>query len=98
MAGYRCLTVWWTAAVNDRVWEALADFAAWPTWWRGIRSVEVLRDGDESGVGTVLRQRCRARLPDTAYQGRAASDLQIPSISDKNIGQHQIVGCHIPLT
>jgi len=90
MAGYRFLTVWWTPAVTDRVWEALADYATWPTWWRGVRSVEVLRGGDESGVGTILRQRWRSRVPYTLVfdlemlrieggkllDGRASGDLE----------------------
>lgn len=65
MANYRFLTVWWMAAPADRVWEALADYATWPKWWRGIQSVEVVRHGDESGVGTVLRQRWRSKVPYT---------------------------------
>ena len=90
MADYRFLTVWWTPAATDRVWDALAEYAAWPTWWRGIRSVEVLRHGDESGVGTVLRQRWRSRAPYTLVfdlemlrieggrqlDGRASGDLE----------------------
>lgn len=90
MAGYRFLTVWWTATGTDRVWEVLADYATWPTWWRGIRSVEVLRRGDDSGVGTVLRQRWRSRAPYTLVfdlemlriksgkllDGRASGDLE----------------------
>jgi len=65
MTRYRFLTVWWTPAVIDRIWETLANYAAWPTWWRGIQNVEVLRRGDESGVGTVLRQRWRSKVPYT---------------------------------
>jgi hypothetical protein len=58
-------TVWWTPAAPGRVWPILADYEKWPAWWRGIRGVEVLREGDKSGVGTVLRQRWRSRLPYT---------------------------------
>ncbi len=90
MAGYRFLTVWWTAAVTDRVWEILANYAAWPTWWRGIRSVEVLRRGDDNGIGTILRQRWHSRVPYTLtfdlemlrieggklLDGRASGDLE----------------------
>ena len=90
VARYRFLTVWWTAAVTDRVWEVLANYALWPTWWRGIQSVEVLRRGDESGVGTILRQRWRSRVPYTLIfdlemlrieggkllDGRASGDLE----------------------
>lgn len=88
--GYRFSIVWWTAAVTDRVWGVLANYAAWPTWWRGIQSVEVLRQGDESGAGTILRHRWRSRVPYTLtfdlemvrieggklLDGRASGDLE----------------------
>ncbi|HEX5837608.1 MAG TPA: SRPBCC family protein, partial [Anaerolineales bacterium] len=59
---YRFQTVWWTPAAIERIWETLANYGAWPTWWQGIRKVEVLRRGDECGVGTVLRQWWRSRV------------------------------------
>jgi len=90
MTDYRFLTVWWTPAVTDRVWETLADYAKWPVWWRGIQNVEVLRRGDESGVGAILRQQWRSRVPYTLVfdlemlrieggsllDGRASGDLE----------------------
>jgi hypothetical protein len=89
-AGYRFSIVWWTAAATDRVWEVLANYASWPTWWRGIQSVEVLCPGDESGAGTILRQHWRSRVPYTLIfdlemlkieggkllDGRASGDLE----------------------
>ena len=86
---YHLHTVWWTPAVIEQIWETLASYAAWPTWWRGIQSVEVLRRGDESGVGTVLRQGWRSWVPYTLtfdlemirleskrlLEGRASGDL-----------------------
>lgn len=90
MKNYHFQTVWWTSASVDHVWEALADYSDWPTWWRGIRNVEVTRRGDESGVGTVLRQRWRSWAPYTLVfelemvrienkrllDGRASGDLE----------------------
>jgi hypothetical protein len=90
MTNYHFQTVWWTPSVLDRIWETLANYAAWPTWWRGIQAVEVLRGGDSRGVGTVLRQRWRSRLPYTLVfdlemlriesgsllEGRARGDLE----------------------
>lgn len=32
MHAYNFLTLWWTPAITDRVWEAIADYAKWPTW------------------------------------------------------------------
>lgn len=89
-AHYRFQTLWWTPAAIDTVWETLARYAAWTTWWRGIRKVEVVRQGDESGVGTVLRQGWRSWLPYTlvfdlemirlesrrVLEGRASGDLE----------------------
>ena len=90
MTNYCFRTVWWTPTVVDRIWEALADYAAWPTCWRGIQNVEALRPGDERGVGTVLRQWWRSGVPYTLVfdiemlqiqsgrllDGRASGDLE----------------------
>jgi hypothetical protein len=90
MNNYRFQTVWWTPADVDRIWETLANYAQWPAWWRGIRSVEVLRHGDESGAGAVLRQQWRSWMPYTLVfdlemlriesprllDGRASGDLE----------------------
>jgi len=56
-------TVWRTEAPPDRVWEILADYERWPTWWTAIRSVELLDPGDRRGVGSRLRQSWRGRIP-----------------------------------
>jgi len=90
ITNYRLQTVWWTPAAVDQIWGILADYAAWPTWWRGIQNVEVMFDGDESGAGTILRQQWRSRLPFTLVfdlemlriesgkllEGRASGDLE----------------------
>jgi hypothetical protein len=87
---YRFQTVWWSPVAIDRIWETLANYGAWPTWWQGIRKVEVLRRGDESGIGTVLRQGWRSWVPYTLVfdlemlriesrrllEGRASGDLE----------------------
>jgi hypothetical protein len=87
---YHFQTMWWTPAAIEQIWETLANYGAWPTWWPGIQSVEVLRHGDQSGVGTVLRQGWRSRLPYTLVfdlemlriesrkllEGRASGDLE----------------------
>lgn len=88
-SAYRFMTLWWTSAGAGQVWDVLANYASWPTWWRGIQGVEVLRRGEESGVGTILRQRWRSRVPYTLIfdlemlriesgrllDGRASGDL-----------------------
>lgn len=90
MTDYCFQTVWRTPAATDRIWETLANYADWPNWWRGVQNVEVLRRGDETGVGTILRQQWRSRVPYTLVfdlemlrieskrmlEGRASGDLE----------------------
>lgn len=87
---YQFQTMWQTSAPVEKVWETLAHYSAWSTWWRGIREVEVVRSGDGSGVGTVLRQGWRSWIPYTlvfdlemirieskrVLEGRASGDLE----------------------
>lgn len=77
---YQFQTVWQTSALVEKVWETLAHYSAWTTWWRGVRKVEVLRSGDDSGVGTVLRQGWRSWLPYTLV-----FDLEMIRLESKRV-------------
>lgn len=48
--------VWWVPATPDRVFAALHDLGAYPTWWPQIR--EVTRHTEDSGVARI-----RSALP-----------------------------------
>ncbi|HEX5827637.1 MAG TPA: SRPBCC family protein [Candidatus Limnocylindrales bacterium] len=65
MTRYTARTEWRVDAPVERAWDALLLASAWPAWWPGIRSVDELEPGAESGVGRVLRQRWRSLLPYT---------------------------------
>lgn len=61
---YEFVTKWAIAAPQERVWNELMNPQAWPTWWRGVENVELLRPGtDELGTGAVRRYTWRSRLP-----------------------------------
>ena len=63
MSEYSFLTTWCLEAPRDRVWPAIRDSQRWPEWWRGVRSVSKVADGDADGVGEVGRYTWRSRLP-----------------------------------
>ena len=63
MAQYEFVTTWCVDAPIDRVFSAIEDSARWPEWWQGVRSAELLEEGDEAGVGRLWRYVWRSRLP-----------------------------------
>jgi uncharacterized protein YndB with AHSA1/START domain len=60
---YRFVTRWTIPAPIDRVWRELMTPDEWPTWWRGVERVELLRPGTGLGVGALRRYTWKSRLP-----------------------------------
>jgi hypothetical protein len=87
MARYRFVTEWQVDAPVERVWDALLLVGDWPTWWKGFRAVEQLRAGDDSGVGTQIRQRWRSLLPFTLVL-----DLEITYVERRRLLEGQASG------
>jgi uncharacterized protein YndB with AHSA1/START domain len=63
VAEYRFLTTWVLDAEPVPVWNAIFDAERWPEWWPGVERVVKVREGDESGVGTVYENLWRSRIP-----------------------------------
>jgi uncharacterized protein YndB with AHSA1/START domain len=63
VAKYEFLTTWCVDAPIEDVFDALRESAAYPRWWKGVQSVEVLQPGDETSVGEVDRFTWRSVLP-----------------------------------
>ena len=65
-AAYRFVTRWQVGAPLEAVWDVIYDMAAWPAWWRGVRSVTKVTDGEGDGVvGSVYRIAWQSVLPYT---------------------------------
>jgi hypothetical protein len=63
VAGYEFRTTWCVDAPIEAVFDVLNDSVAYPRWWKGVSSVEVLEPGDQSGVGELDRFVWRSVLP-----------------------------------
>jgi len=63
VAQYSFLTTWVLAAPREAVWDAIYDVESWPSWWRGVKEVEELEHGNESGIGARYRHEWRSAIP-----------------------------------
>ena len=63
MTTFSFITVWKIAAPVEPVWDAMLRFEDWPSWWKGVESVEVLARGDANRIGFCSRQIWKSKLP-----------------------------------
>jgi hypothetical protein len=63
VAVYSFVTRWKVEAPLERVVDVLKRVDEWPAWWRGVRAVEQITEGDADGVGAIHRFTFRSRLP-----------------------------------
>jgi uncharacterized protein YndB with AHSA1/START domain len=78
VALYRFITVWRIEAPIEAVWEAIYHSERWPTWWRSVRRVDEIANGDENGVGNVRRYTWKSRLPYTLKFDVRATRVERP--------------------
>ena len=65
MADYEFLTTWCVDAPVQQVFDVLHDDVAYPEWWKGVQSVQVLEPGGGDRVGQLARYAWRSVLPYT---------------------------------
>jgi hypothetical protein len=49
----------------ERIWAELVTPDRWPQWWRAVKAVKLVADGDRDGIGAVRRFTWRTALPYT---------------------------------
>ncbi|HEV2514093.1 MAG TPA: SRPBCC family protein [Devosia sp.] len=62
---FELVSHWRIAAPLQRVWPEIVDVDDWPSWWRAVRKVERLQDGDAGGIGALRRITWATALPYT---------------------------------
>lgn len=82
MADYAFLTTWCLDAPIDSVFEVLHDEAAYPQWWKGVQSVEILQPGNGDGIGQLARYSWRSVLPYTLTFDARVSRLERPYLME----------------
>ncbi|MEO6012792.1 MAG: SRPBCC family protein [Devosia sp.] len=67
---------WYFDTPVERIWAELITPEAWPDWWRAVKKVEVLSEGDTIGVGAVRRFTWGTALPYTLSFNMTATKIE----------------------
>lgn len=59
---YHFITTIELSAERSEIWQTLARSEDWIDWWRWLREVEVLNEGNQDGVGHRVRHRVSSPL------------------------------------
>jgi hypothetical protein len=59
---YHLASRWTFTAPVGAVWAELSRPESWPSWWKGVRAVRLLEQGDGSGMGAYRRITWRGAL------------------------------------
>lgn len=93
MANYQFLTTWCIEAPIESAFEVLNDAASYPLWWKSVRSVEVLKQGDAATVGELDRFTWRSVLPYSLTFDLRVSHVERPHlIEGRATGELEGVG------
>jgi uncharacterized protein YndB with AHSA1/START domain len=63
MADYAFVTTWRFRAPIERVWDAILDYRAWPSWWGAVAETRQIAPGGPDGMGEISEITFRTRLP-----------------------------------
>lgn len=63
MAQYRFVTIWQLKSPLAPVWDMIYHSDRWPSWWKGVESVVLVKEGNRDAVGSVYRYTWKSKLP-----------------------------------
>ena len=63
MAKYEFVTIWRFLSPLEPVWEMIYHSDRWPTWWKGVERVVLVKKGDERDIGSIYRYTWKSKLP-----------------------------------
>ena len=84
---FNLVTEWCVKAPLQRVWDQLVAPDDWPQWWRAVKRVETLREGDANGLGAQRRLTWRTALP---YE--LSFDMQVTRIEPMSVIEGRVTG------
>lgn len=80
MARYHFVTAMRVAADRQRLWDLIVEPQIWPSWWRWLRSVELLDSGAADHVGARHRYTFGTALPYTLSFETRVVRSRVPAV------------------
>jgi hypothetical protein len=65
MAHFEFFTLWQFKAALEPIWQCIYEGEKWPSWWKGVKQVEVIKRGGPDSVGMVMNHVWISALPYT---------------------------------
>lgn len=63
MAKYEFVTTWRFKSPLEPVWDKIYHSDRWPTWWKGVERVSLVKKGEANDIGSVYSYTWKSKLP-----------------------------------
>jgi uncharacterized membrane protein len=93
MQQYNFVTHWKIEAPVEKIWPIIKASEQWPTWWKALKKVDIIRKGNASGVGEVSQSTWRTALPYTlAFNFEVTEVIDFQRIAGRAFGELEGIG------
>jgi hypothetical protein len=87
MADYEFVTIWRFNSPLEPVWEMIYHSERWPSWWKGVEAVSLVKEGGLNHVGSIYRYTWKSKLP---Y--RLKFDMQLTRVEPMTLIEGEALG------
>lgn len=77
---YSFVTIWKIKAPIEKVWDCIHEAEEWPKWWKGVKRVETISQGDANDIGKMMHYSWRSTLPYTLSFDVVSTKLEKPYV------------------
>ena len=96
MPDYQFITNWSFNAPLERVWKEIRAMDQWPTWWRHVEKVQLLKKGDADDIGAIRRITWKTALPySLTFDSELVSMERLQRMDGRAFGELEGVGIWI---
>ena len=82
MADYHFTTHWHFDYPLEDVWEEIRLMEHWPEWWKYVKKVEKIREGDDNEIGSIRRITWSTALPYSLTFDSELTHLDYPKMME----------------